>query len=410
MVNLKGNVMSSTNLPMRRFVAPLLAVAVVLLGACAAPGGSDSGSDTDKGDASSLDQAAYDKEDADRTATFEGDPAQPYLQYLPGGEMVDPKPYARTTPGKVCFSNASLSNVWRQTGWITMYEQYKVLKDQGVISDLVMRDAQDDENTQVSDIDFLIKEGDCDAFIIAPATVEATASAIGRACETGKPVVVFDRGTTETCIASFVHSIGGYAWGIDSASFLADQLEEGDTVVALRTAPGVDVFEQRWAAATKIFKDAGLKVTDHITGADPAEIKSVMADELTSGEVDGVWVDLGDQAVPAIEAFQDAGMDIPAITGEDNMAYLRAWDELGFNGFAPVYSNFQWRTALLAVAMLFQGEEIPKDWTVPQTPITGDELPEVIKANAEMPDVHSARCGCEDMPSFPGPWVSRKTP
>ena len=386
----------------RRFVRPaLIASAVLALGACAAPGGGsagDEGSSSGGKDSASLDTAAYKKENAERTATFEGDPGKPYLQHLPGAQVSGTK-YKRTSPGKVCFSNASLSNTWRQTGWITMYQQYLQLKSQGVVSDLEMRDAQDDENTQVADIDFLIKEGGCDGYIIAPATVEATKSAIERACKTGKPVIVFDRGTTAPCITSFVHSVGGYAWGIDSAKFLASKLKSGDHVVALRTAPGVDVFEQRWAAAQKVFHDAGIKVTDHITGADPAKIKSTMADELASGNVDGVWVDLGDQAVPAIESFQDAGQDIPPLTGEDNMGYLRAWDKLGFEGFAPVYSAFQWRTALIAVADLFQGKSIPKDWVLPQTPITQAELPKILETQKDMPDVQSARFGGEDLPS-----------
>jgi len=396
--------------PGRLVLTSLMMTAALGLGACAAPGGeSSANAGGDSSGSSSLDTAAFNKEDSERNATFEGDPSKPYLQYLPG-DMVSGAKYKRSSPGKVCFSNASLSNTWRQTGWITMHEQFLELKKQGLVSDLEMRDAQDDENTQVADIDFLVKEGGCDGYIIAPATVEATKSAIERACKTGKPVIVFDRGTTATCITSFVHSVGGYAWGIDSSEFLASKLKKGDHVVALRTAPGVDVFEQRWAAVQKVFGDAGIEVTDHLTGADPAKIKSAMADELAQGEVDGVWVDLGDQAVPAIESFQDAGQDIPPVTGEDNMGYLRAWDKLGFEGFAPVYSAFQWRTALLAMADLFQGKDIPKDWVLPQPPITKDELPKVLETQKDMPDVHSARFGGEDLPSFPGPWIDRKMP
>ena len=73
--------------------------------------------------------------------------------------------------------------------------------------------------------------------------------AVERACETGKPVVVFDRGVETDCATTFIHPIGGFAWGIDTAEFLIGNLEEGDKVVALRILPGVDVLEQRWAAA-----------------------------------------------------------------------------------------------------------------------------------------------------------------
>lgn len=395
----------------QRLWGPAVVLAAALLGTACAPGATATAPSASSAGAapSSLDQTAYDTENKERKATFTGDPAKPYEQYLPG-PMASSAATKLSRPGKVCFSNASLSNVWRQTGWITMYQQYQQLKAAGILSELEVRDAQDSENTQVADIDYLVKEGNCDGYIVAPATVDATKAAIERACATGKPVIVFDRGTTAGCITTFVHSIGGYAWGIDAAEFLASKLKSGQHVVALRTASGVDVFEQRWAAAQKIFGAAGITVTDHLTGADPAKIKNAMADELAKGPVDAVWTDLGDQAVPAVESFQDAGKPVPPINGEDNMAYLRAWRKVGFDGFGAVYSCFQWRTALIAMGNLFQGKDIPKDWVLPQTPITRDTLDAVLAANSAMPDVHSARFGGEDLPGFPQVWIDRKMP
>ncbi|MGX5697721.1 substrate-binding domain-containing protein [Agromyces soli] len=356
-----------------------------------------------------FDQAQFDLENERRSAQFEGDPTKPYLQYL-AGEMVAAADYALDRPGKVCFANASLSNTWRQTGWITMNQQLQVLQEQGVVASMETRDAQDSDDTQVADIDYFVNEGDCDGFIISPYSPDATTAAVERACETGKPVIVFDRAVGTDCVTSFVHSIGGMAWGIDVGEFIADQLEPGDKVVALRTAAGVDVFESRWAASQKIFDDAGIEYVDYITGADPAEIKKAVTDEIAKGEIDAVWVDLGDQSVPAIEAFEDAGVDVPIVNGEDNMAYLRAWKERNLNGFGSVYSNFQWRTALLALTQLWQGQDIPKDWVVPQTPITSAELDAVLRVNDEMPDVHSTSFGGEDLPGFPDAWRDRIIP
>lgn len=291
---------------------------------------------------------------------------------------------------------------------ISMDEQAKVLQESGIVSEMETRDAQDSDDTQVADIDYFVKEGNCDGFIISPYSPDATTAAVERACETGKPVIVFDRKVNSDCPTTFIHSVGGMAWGMDSAGFIADRLSDGGRVVALRTAPGVDVFESRWAAAQKIFDDAGIEYTDYLTGAEPAEIKKALTDEIAKGEIDAVWVDLGDQSVPAIEAFEDAGVDVPIITGEDNMSYLRAWDERGIDGFASVYSAFQWRTATLALSELWQGNEIPEDWVVPQVPITSDELEETLSINEGMPDSHSASFGGEDLPSFPGPWQNRE--
>ncbi|MDQ2697567.1 MAG: substrate-binding domain-containing protein [Actinomycetota bacterium] len=356
-----------------------------------------------------FDQELFDKQDAERGVTPEGPEGQPWLQHI-NAEMVDTSQYASPGAKKACFANASISNPWRQTGWITMNQQLQVLQEAGAISEMETRDAQDSDDTQIADIDYFINEGNCDVFIISPNSTAAMTPAVERACDTGKPVVVFDRGVQTDCPVTFIHPIGGFAWGIDTAEFLIDNLDEGSKVVALRILPGVDVLEQRWAAAEKLFDEAGIEAVDYFTGADPTEIKKIISDELAKGDVHGVWMDAGDGAVAAIEAFEDAGVDYPVMTGEDEMSFLRKWEETGLTGLAPVYSNFQWRTPLLAAQMIFAGQEIPKEWVLPQSPITEDERGEYLAANEGMPDGHYAKFGGEDLPGYPQVWQDRVIP
>jgi ribose transport system substrate-binding protein len=364
---------------------------------------------TTQGSQEWFDQALYDKQLEQRTAKFEGNPDQPYLQYI-AGEMTDTSTFASEGAKKVCFANASISNPWRQTGWITMNQQLKVLQDSGAVSQMETRDAKDNDNTQIADIDYFIDEGNCDAFIISPNSTAALTPAVERACATGKPVVVFDRGVETDCATTFIHPIGGFAWGLDTANFLTGKLKSGDKVVALRILPGVDVLEQRWAAAEKIFQEKGIEATDYFTGADPTEIKKIISDELAKGDVQGVWMDAGDGAVAAIEAFEDAGKDLPVMTGEDELSFLRKWKDTGIDALAPVYSNFQWRTPLLALEKIFKGEEVPAEWVLPQTPITASELDDWLTRNEGMPDGHYAKFGGEDLPGYPEVWQKRQIP
>ena len=275
------------------------AIALAALAACSDDGSADDPPAADPGSSESSEggeaveeapdsgdewfvQADYDEQDQQRSATFEGDEAAPWLQYI-DGPTTDTAAFATQEAQKVCFANASISNPWRQTGFITMNQQLEVLQESGVISEMEVRDAQDDDNTQIADIDYFISEGNCDAFIISPNSTAAMTDAVERACETGKPVVVFDRGVETDCATTFIHPIGGFAWGIDTAEFLIDNLEEGDKVVALRILPGVDVLEQRWAAAEKLFDENGIEAVDFFTGADPTEIKTFITDELNKG-------------------------------------------------------------------------------------------------------------------------------
>ncbi|QYJ04134.1 substrate-binding domain-containing protein [Nocardioides panacisoli] len=395
--------------PMRGMLAG--AAALALFAACSTDESLDDPAAEDTQDESTqwFVQEEYETQLEQIEATFEGPEDQPWLQYI-DGDMSDTSEWATDQPMKACFANASISNPWRQTGWITMNQQLKVLKQQGVISAMETRDAGDDDNTQIADIDYFISEGNCDVFIISPNSTAAMTPAVERACDTGKPVIVFDRGVETDCPVSFVHPIGGYAWGIESANFLVDELEEGDKVVALRILPGVDVLETRWATAERIFEENGIEAVDYFTGADPSEIKKIMSDELVKGEVAGIWMDAGDGAVAAIEAFEDAGVDYPVITGEDEMSFLRKWESTGLTGLAPVYSNFQWRTPLLAVEKIAAGEEIPTEWVLPQEPITEEERGDFLEANQGMPDGHYAKFGGEDLAGYPQVWQDRQIP
>ncbi|MGH8882716.1 MAG: substrate-binding domain-containing protein, partial [Stackebrandtia sp.] len=301
-----------------------------------------------------------------------------------------------------------VSNPWRVTGSITMKQQVEELKKSGDIKEFKVSDAEDDDNKQISDIEAFVDSGDCDSIIISPSTTATLTPAVKTACESGVPVVVFDRGVETDCAVSFIHPIGGYAYGADGAEFLVDKLKPGSKVLALRILPGVDVLENRWAAAEQIFKDSKLEVVgDEFTEGDGAKIKDVVNQYLERGDVDGIWMDAGDGAVAALEAFEDAGKDYPVMVGEDELGFLRKWKKTGITAIAPVYSNFQWRTPVVAANMILNGEKVPQEWVLPQEPITDKDLDEYLKRNKGMPNLHYAKFGGEDLPGFPDAWKDR---
>ncbi|WP_026931455.1 substrate-binding domain-containing protein [Glycomyces tenuis] len=353
-------------------------------------------------------QADYEEQLAQRDIEPEGDPTTPWLQAIEP-EWVDTSEYAVDGGDHtVCFSNASVSNPWRVTGWITMQQQVEVLQEAGEIGEFLHSDAADDDEKQISDIQAFIDSGECDALLISPSTTATLTPAVEAACESGIPVVVFDRGVNTDCAVTFIHPIGGYAFGADAAEFLVDNLEPGSTVLALRILPGVDVLEHRWAAAQEIFADSELEILgNEFTGGDAAEIKNIVTQYLQRGEVDGIWMDAGDGAVAAIEAFEDAGQPYPVMTGEDELSFMRKWKETGMTALAPVYSNFQWRTPVLAATMILNGEQVPKEWVLPQEPITEAELDDYLERNEDMPSLHYAKFGGEDLPGFPDAWRDR---
>jgi len=345
-------------------------------------------------------QEDYDRQLAQRDIEPEGDPATPWEQAIEP-EMVDTTEYkAKKASGwNLCFSNAAVDNPWRQVGWTTMQEEVKLHKE---IANFKAVDAEAKDDKQISDIEDLAG-GNCDALIVSPNTTATLTPAVEAACKK-VPVIVFDRGVTTDCPVTFVHPIGGYAFGADGAEFLIDNVEGGGKILALRILPGVDVLETRWSAAKVKFDESDLDVVGvEFTDGDAAKTKSIVSDYLQrEGQLDGVWMDAGATSVAAMEAFEDNGQDIPPFVGEDQNDFLTKWKEDGLTAIAPTYSNYQWRTAVIAATKILKGEEVPKEWVLPQPAITAENLDDYVDPN--MPPLHYALCGCEDMPGYPEKW------
>ncbi|RIJ69879.1 ABC transporter substrate-binding protein [Nakamurella silvestris] len=364
------------------------------------------GSGPDKPDSEWFVRADYDRQLAQRTATPEGDPATPWLQSI-DAELIDTATFKEEGKQNLCFSNASTGNPWRATGYVTMQSQIKMLQEKGVIGEYFYSDAADKDDQQITDIQKFVADGRCGALIVSPSTTATLTPAVQAACDSGVPVIVFDRGVNTDCATTFIHPIGGYAYGADGAEFLVKNLEPGKRVLALRVGPGIDVLENRWAAADEIFANSGLTVVgQEFTGGDGAKIKQIVAQYLEQGDIDGIWMDAGAGALSAIEAFEDAGKDYPVFVGEDEMTFLRKWKETDLNGIGLAYSNFQWRTAVLAAEKIWAGEQIPKEWVLPQVPVTDKvERDALLDTYQELPDLFYARFGGDDLPAFPAGYL-----
>jgi ribose transport system substrate-binding protein len=349
-------------------------------------------------------QADYDKQLAQREIEPEGPADKPWEQMLEP-EMRDTTEFKAKKPSgwNLCFSNAAVDNPWRQVGWKTMQAEVKLHKE---IANFKAVDAEAKDDKQISDIEELAG-GDCDALIVSPNTTKTLTPAVEAACKK-VPVIVFDRGVETDCPVTFVHPIGGYAFGADGAEFLIDNVDSGGKILALRILPGVDVLETRWSAAKVKFDESDLDVVGvEFTDGDAAKTKSIVSDYLQrEGQLDGVWMDAGATSVAAMEAFEDNGQEIPPFVGEDQNDFLTKWKEDGLNAVAPTYSNFQWRTAVIAATKVLKGEEVPKEWVLPQPKITNDNLDDYVDPN--MPPLHYALCGCEDMPGYPEYWGGKK--
>ena len=175
-------------------------------------------------------------------------------------------------------------------------------------------------------------------------------------------------------------------------------------MLALRILPGVDVLENRWAAAKVIFDREGVDVVGvEFNNADPAKAKAIVTDYLQRyGTLDGVWLDAGFASVAVSEVFHDAGKPVPPLTSEDQQDFLELWQKDHLTAIAPTYPVYQWRTAVIAATWILSGRPVPKEWVLPQPIITSDTLSRYVTPN--MPPQFFSTCGCQKMPGFPRAW------
>jgi len=330
----------------------------------------------------------------------QGDASAPWLQAI-NPTYVDTAKYAK--PGgnwRICFSNAGVGNPWRVTGLTTMKAEAKLHPQ---IGSFTVADANSKDDKQISDITDLLARG-CDVLIVSPNTTAALTPAVVKACQAGVPVVVFDRGVTTKCPVTFVHGIGGYSFGATAADFITQHMKKGGNVLALRILPGMDVLENRWAAAKVVFDQAKVKVVGtEFTSGDPAKTKSIVSDYLQRfGSIDGVWMDAGATTVAAVEAFDEAGAAVPPIDGEDEQDFLELWQKRKLTAIAPTYPVYMWRTALIAATDILSGQKVPAEWVLPQPVITAANLGQYLTAG--MPPLFYSTCGCQHMPGFPKDW------
>jgi ribose transport system substrate-binding protein len=382
----------------------VLAAALLAVTACTStkPPGAVGPSTTGPTDASQskfFNQADFDRQLKQRTQTPQGDPATPWTQTI-DASFVDTAKHKKDPKWHLCFSNASVSNPWRVTGLTTMKAEVALHPE---IGDFTVDDAQGKDDKQISDLSDLLSRN-CDALIISPNTTDALTPAVTKACQSGIPIVVFDRGVNTDCPVSVVHPIGGYAFGAAAAEFEAQRIPKGGKVLALRILPGVDTLENRWAAAKAIFAKAGANVVGvEFTDGDPAKTKTIVSDYISRfGTLDAVWMDAGATTTAAVEAFQDAGKPVPPIDGEDQQDFLELWQKQNLTAIAPTYPVYEWRTAVIAAVDILSGKQVPKEWILPQPVITKDTLSQFITPG--MPPLFYSTCGCQKMPGFPQTW------
>ena len=177
----------------------------------------------------------------------------------------------------------------------------------------------------------------------------------------------------------------------------------GSKIVALRILPGVDVLETRWLGAQAVFAQHNITVVEsQFDNSDASQAKTIVSDALdkNNNQIAAVWADSGFASVAVSEVFEDRGLKMVPIIGEDQNDFLQKWSQNpSYPWFASTYPTYQWRTAIIAATDILKGVSVPSEWILPQGVVTAANLTNSLFPN--MPPDFQASCGCQTMPGWP---------
>ncbi|WP_084074457.1 substrate-binding domain-containing protein [Demequina sp. NBRC 110052] len=293
-----------------------------------------------------------------------------------------------TAPGGdgyvIGFSNSFNGNTFRQSMEAYAKEAAEELMATGEVSELIFAEANQDNNKQIQQIQSFILQG-VDAIIIDPGSATALTGVVQEASDAGIPVITVNDGPIETD-ADGVYQI--YFDAADQMNQLTTYIAEGiggeGTIIELRGMEG-DAFDAKAhegvldalenypgiTVAAEIYTDwTGSKAQSELAGVLPSLLQQY-------GSIDGVVTQGGD-SYAAVQAFQQAGADLPMIGGDNRGFFLKWWANEAPEGYDTIsVSANPWdgATAVYVAVDVLSGEyDIPSDMIHPIGIVTADEV------------------------------------
>ncbi len=297
---------------------------------------------------------------------------------LDGSVTTDTTAFAKDGPYTIGFSDWGLVNSHRVQ---TRGAMQILARELGV--DLQITDAGGDTTKQIADVDDLLTRG-VDALVIAPSVADALGPAIDRAADAGIPVVVFQSAPGTDRYTSFVRADDAQ-FGSSGMTQLAADMGGAGNLIALRGVAGNPVETSRYEGFRSVAdtfpditvvgedygdwnEDKGKSITQNLLAANP--------------QIDGVWSSGAAMTKGAIAAFQEAGRDLPPMSGEHLNGFLKLWQELGIESVAPVYPSWMGPEALKLAVLALQGQCVYTDYLVLPPAITNADLASAVKPDA----------------------------
>lgn len=256
----------------------------------------------------------------------------------PADEPAAEVPAAPQEKFLIGVSNGYIGNGWRTQMLDSIEDLAAFYKGQGIIEDVIIQNAGLDVSAQIAQIRNMINAG-VDCLLIDPNSETALNPVIEEAVAQGILVIAIDQPVTSESAYNVV--IDQVQWGKNLAQWMVDQLGGQGDIVIVEGLAGHPANVNRMRGMEEVLAaNPGVNVLTKVNGNwDQASAQQVMSDLLaTYPKLDGVLTQDG-MALGVVNAFEAGGRDIPVVTGELMMGFVKKWKELKDAGSFSTYGQ-----------------------------------------------------------------------
>jgi ribose transport system substrate-binding protein len=225
----------------------------------------------------------------------------------------------------VGFANGTMGPTWRSQDLADLHYMFNVFRKKGIVSSLIVDNANNDVSTQISQINDLIAQK-VNVILINPVSETGTNPVIQKAYDAGIPVISFNNFVSSPYAENV--GINQSIFAIDMAQGLVNLLHGKGNIVMMEGIPGQPDSTIREAAAKSVFaKYPGIHIIANVSGNfSDAEAKTAMLNVLTTHpqSIQGVWQS-GVMADGIRQAIAESGRPMVPITASGQYNFVNWW-------------------------------------------------------------------------------------
>ena len=263
------------------------------------------------------------------------------------------------------YSNGYWGNTWRAQMVEDFETRANEYKEAGVIADVMISNTNNDPTEQLNQINAMIDSG-VDAIIIDAVSPTTIKSAVEKAQHEGILVVVsndpaYYEGTICVCGDN-------YTWQKIQVEWLVDQLGGAGEIVEIDGVAGNSADTLRVKANKDVLANyPDIKVLAAAPGGwSETEAQALMTTFLSSYEKIDAVLEQDVMGEGVIKAYENAGKDLPIMTGDYTKAFLTKWSQFpDLNSIGVSYAPGNSVPGLDVAVRLLQGKTVKPEVLVP---------------------------------------------